>query len=70
MNWENLQREVYCFHCKVYTDTDQPVPVCKTCKSKLYTVCKSIITGERLTGATVIAAEFPIFVTGLQEVKS
>lgn len=61
LNWEQMHREVYCFHCKDYSFTDQPVPICKTCKSKLYTVCKSVITGERLTGADDTAGEFPSF---------
>lgn len=48
-----MHREVYCFHCKDYSFTDQPVPICRT--------CKSVITGERLTGANDTVGKFPSF---------
>lgn len=61
INYDRLDREVYCFHCKVYSITVELIPTCKNCKSKLITVLKSTITGKKITGAADNIVCFPSF---------
>jgi Zn finger protein HypA/HybF involved in hydrogenase expression len=43
-------REVWCPHCYEYTITDELEPICPKCRSNLFTVLYSPLTGKRLTG--------------------
>lgn len=42
-------REVYCFKCKVYSNSTENVPKCPNCNSNLITVCHDT-KGNKLTG--------------------
>jgi hypothetical protein len=51
MKDDRFTREVYCYQCRVYSYSAEPVPKCPTCDSNLITVVYSKISGHKVTGA-------------------
>jgi len=50
-NPDKLNREVYCFNCKIYSYNSEPKPICK-CGNNLTTVVYNQISGQKITGVT------------------
>lgn len=51
INKEKMNREVYCFTCKVYSITEDIDVCCETCGNRLITVVYSPLSNRMITGA-------------------